>query len=246
MSRNYSFCLLVLTLTFFLLTLAFADHSKSNDNRNSFLVPPPEYVEHFSFGFRESMADSLWLRWVQDSDTCQTYSSLSAAHPKNPESGAVDENPLTKEVRHKICDGSWGFKMLDAISRLAPRFEMVYLAGAPTLSILVEDFEGASVIYDRGIKEYPNDWKLLYRASYHYQYDRKDMPKAAELLNRAADNGAPSWVKSLAARLYSASGQIELGIATLEEYRKTIDPEKTEALKSVDERIAELKRKLQP
>jgi hypothetical protein len=53
-------------------------------------------------------------------------------------------------------------------------------------------------------------------------------------------------VKSLAARLYSASGQVELGIRTLEEYKKTIDPEKTEALKSVDERIAELRKKLQP
>jgi hypothetical protein len=237
-----SLSLFPLTLTFFGLTFAFGDHSNPDGKGKQFLTPPPEYVEYFAFGFRESMADSFWLRWVQDSDTCMTYASSQ----KLTESHIGEENKWSREIRHKNCDNSWGFMMLDSVSRLAPKFKMVYLAGAPTLSILVEDFKGASAIYERGLKEYPQDWQLLYRASYHYQYDRKDLPRAAELLRRAGEHGAPEWVKSLASRLYSAAGKVELGIATLEEYRKTIDPENTEALKKVDERIAELKRKLQP
>ncbi len=209
-----------------------------------YLNPPPEYIEHFHFGFRESLADSLWLRWVQDVDYCQLYGDQNRELGREEISNAKN-NPLTANPRHKNCDGSWGFKMLDAVSKLAPRFEMVYLAGAPALSILVEDYTGASVIYDRGLEQYPNDWKLLYRAAYHFQFDVKDFKRAAELLTRAGDSGAPLWVKSLASRLYTLTGQIELGLSTLESYRKTLDGNE-EAIKKVDERIAELKRQLQP
>jgi hypothetical protein len=238
--------LIFMAIVLFALTWQFPN-SPSGEGSKKFLAPPPDDLEYFHFGFRESMADSLWLRWIQDSDYCQTYSD-----GKNEDIGDktgdinVPIDNLTYVPRYKICNQSWGFKMLDSISKLAPRFKMIYLAGAPTLSILVEDYTGSSVIYDRGIKEYPNDWMILYRASYHFQYDVHDIVKAAELLNRAGDNGAPIWLKSLAARLYTLNGQIELGLSTLESYRKTIDPENVGALKKVDERIAELKRKLQP
>lgn len=227
------------TAVSFALTVAFSGGGRSI-GQDKFLAPPPEHLEMFHFGFRESMADSFWLRWIQDNDVCQAYLPQKNKIEKKEE----DTNPLTSNPRHKICDQSWGFKMLDMASKLAPKFIMIYWAGAPTLSILVEDYEGSTVLYDRGLKEYPNDWKLLYRAAYHYQFDKKDLPKAAELLNRAGDNGAPVWVKSLASRLYTAAGQLELGLSTLEAYRKTLDDE--EAIKKVDERIAELRRQLQP
>lgn len=205
-----------------------------------FLSPPPEYLEYFHFGFRESMADSLWLRWIQDSDVCQVYDNRDL---KNVEV-AKSVNPLTANPRHKNCDHSWGYKMLDTISNLSPKFEMVYLAGAPSLSILVEDYEGAGLIYEKGIKQYPHDWRLLFRAAYHYQFDKQDLPRAAELLQQAGDNGAPFWVKSLAARLYTAAGQYELGITTLQNYRKSLKDD--DSIKKVDARIAELKAKLHP
>jgi hypothetical protein len=236
-------------ILFFALTIVFQEQAFDKKNEK-FLAPPPEHLEYFHFGFRESIADSLWLRWIQDSDFCQTYSGrVETNRPLERDSGDVhsDENGRLSYVpRHKKCDQSWGFKMLDAASRLAPKFKMIYSAGAPALSILVEDYAGSTVIYERGIKEYPNDWIILYRASYHFQYDLNDLPKAADLLNRAGELGAPAWLKSLASRLYTVSGQVELGLTTLESYKKTISPENTEALKKVDERIAELKRKLQP
>lgn len=224
----------------FAATIALNRTSTHSTNQIKFLSPPPEYVEYFDFGFKDSMADSFWLRWIQDSDVCQVYDNREI-HLTNK---ITTNDPLVSNPRHKNCDGSWGFKMLDSVAKLSPRFEMIYLAGAPTLSILVEDFEGASKIYEKGLSVYPNNWKILYRAAYHYQFDRQNLTRAAELLTRAGENGAPFWVRSLAARLYTAAGQYELGISTLEEYRKTLSDEKSQRL--VDERIAELKRKLQP
>ena len=228
----------VVTLIFFGLTIFLSSPSTST-SVNKFLSPPPEGAEYFHFGFRESMADSFWLRWIQDSDVCQTYGEAKSVGDEHK-----DTDKLTANPRHKNCDQSWGYKMLDVVSKLAPRFSMVYWAGAPTLSILVEDYEGSTALYERGLKVYPNDWKLLYRAAYHFQFDKKDLPRAAELLNRAGDNGAPIWVKSLAARLYTAAGQLELGVSTLEAYKKTLTDDA--AIKKVDARIQELRRQLQP
>ena len=200
-----------------------------------FLAPPPEYIEFFHFGFRESLADSLWLRWIQDSDECQIYVGVGPAAPLPP-------NQDFNVPRNKICDNSWGFKMLDAITKLAPRFKMPYLSGAMTLSVLVEDYEGAQIIFDRGIQNYPDDWLLLYRASYHYLFDRHDIPRAAELLSRAEQQGGPYWFKLLSARLYSKIGRLELAVSVLESLRKTQTSEK--AIADIDHRLKVLKQQM--
>lgn len=230
----------ILTLLFFAALTVVLHPKNALTAENKFLAPPPEHLEYFHFGFRESMADSLWLRWIQDNDSCQTY--LAPARPLIAVREDADDVLITNP-RNKICDQSWGFKMLDAITRLAPKFLMPYIAGAITLSVVVEDYEGATVIFERGLVQYPNDWSLLYRAAYHFLYDRKDLPRAASLLQRSVDNGAPSWINSLASRLYTRVGQVELGLESLMAYRKTLDH--PGAIKEVDKRIADLKRQLE-
>jgi hypothetical protein len=220
------------------------DLSNSSAKSGSYLVPPPEYIEFFHFGFRESVADSFWLRWIQDSDTCQTYLTPLVIVGDAENASQALQTDLVTIPRHKICDHSWGFKMLDAVTKLAPKFEMPYLAGASALAILVEDYAGATVIYERGLHEYPGNWQLLYRAAFHYQFNLKDLPRAAELLLRAADLGAPVWIRSLASRLYSSVGQLELGLSVLMSYRKTLDFQNQEGIRAVDRRIADLKAQL--
>lgn len=216
------------------LTVVLERPPSGDGDQHEFLNPPPEHIEYFHFGFNESMADSLWLRWIQDSDSCQTY-----LKPVQKLDTVLGDDPLTRNPRHKICDNSWGFKMLDAVTKLAPHFWMPYVAGAITLSVIVEDYEGASILFERGLKMFPDDWMITYRAAYHFLYDRQDVKRAAELLNHAGDIGAPTWVKSLASRLYQKSGQIELGIATLESYKATLTDEK--AIAEVNKRIENLR-----
>src|SRR5262249_50094268 len=142
------------------------------------------------------------------------------------------------------CDSSWGFKMLDAVTKLDPKFLMPYLAGTMTLSVLVEDYDGASKIFERGLQVYPDDWKLNYRAAYHFLFDKQDLKRAAELLSHSADVGGPFWLRSLAARLYDKIGQLELGISSLMEFRKSYT-DGGPGLVELDKRIAAMRAELE-
>ena len=213
-------------------------HSWDNMNFESppIYIPPPKYIHHFHFGYYESMSDSFWLRWVQDVDVCgaKKVSRKSVLPPKAiPRHIAGDLNKLKDEVliplRDEICDKGWSFRLLDAITRLTPHFRMPYAVGASTLSVLIDDHLGAKIIYERAVQYFPKDWKILYRAAYHYLYELQELEKASELLDRAGDAGAPFWVKSLASRLATRAGRVDLGIRTLEEYFQIIGPNSTEA-----------------
>ena len=221
-------------LLFAFATWAFNQPGANAGPKDAYLVPPPEMIDRFTFGFAESTADSLWLRWIQDGDRCQTYAGT--AHDEAAAAATAPSSPEFDVPRHKVCDQSWSFKMLDAVTRVAPHFKMPYLAGSMTLAVLVEDYEGASVVFERAIAAYPDDWAILYRAGYHYLYDMHDLTKAGELMTRAADHGAPSWVKLLAARIYTKAGQAALGITTLETYLKTLkgDEHRAEIQRRID------------
>lgn len=162
------------------------------------LIAPPPYIEKMSFGFSEVIADSLWIRALQDFDYCD------------------------QEVAERICRGkSWLFKMLDAVTNLSPNFRVAYSAGALALTVIITDVDGATKIFEKGIAAFPNDWPILYRAAYHYLYELNDKKRAAELLIRAGDNGASPWVYTLAGRLYSDVGSFELAEVVLQDMINT-------------------------
>jgi tetratricopeptide (TPR) repeat protein len=177
----------------------FYPESSRRAQAQPFLAPPKD-LARFTFGYQENLADSLWLRLIQDLDHCDTAQLSDGQTPK------------------KLCDidRGWVFQMLDGITTIAPKFRAPYAFGATALSVLVNDREGAKVIFDRALVQFPNDWSLEYKAAYHYLYEMKDQKKAADLLIQAGKNGAPGWVYSLAAQLYTAEGQARLAKSVLE------------------------------
>ncbi len=170
------------------------------------LIPPPAQLKYFNFGYRETLSDSLWLRVLQDMEACDE---------------AID---VTKGITKK-CNRGWTFQMLDLITDVTPLFRAPYIFGATTLSVLVEDGPGASQIFEKGLVQFPKDWSLQYRAAYHYMSEDKNLPRAAELLILAGDNGAPNWVYSLAGKLYSEAGQAYLAKSVLEDQIAKMPPE---------------------
>lgn len=166
------------------------------------LIAPPPGLERFTFGYSESTADLLWIRSLQDFEYCE------------------------RRIAENVCiNNSWLFKMLNTITNLSPHFRMPYAAGALALTVIISDIQGATIIFEKGVREFPNDWPILYRASYHYLYEVKDKKRAAELLIQAGKNGAPAWVFTLAGRLYSDSGHTELAEVLLQDMiRNEQDP----------------------
>lgn len=232
--------------------------SLPQSDRPMIYLPPPEGIIHSHFGYAEAIADSLWIRLIQDIDACgksrvdRSQMNLEMygkeAKPNmSPRDHSKAEKSEYKGViksyvgvqKQKVCIKGWSFRLLDAITNLAPRFRMPYALGAPTLSVLVDDHIGAKIIFDKGVEAFPKDWSILYRAAYHYLFELNDPASAADLMNRAAKAGAPYWVQSLAARLYTQSGQLLLGISTLMEYKKVFDD--PEQIAEVQQRIDALK-----
>ncbi len=168
------------------------------DSRVLPFVPPPKEIKHFHFGYAETMADVFWIRVLQDFFICDR---------------AIENLNHTAST---ACKKSWVFQMLDLVTDLAPKFGMPYYYGATVLSVIINDPIGAKLIFDKGVRELPDEWDIAYRAAYHYLIELKDSDGAAKLLVQAGENGAPAWVFSLAGRLYSEEGKAFLAKSVLQ------------------------------
>jgi hypothetical protein len=175
-----SAALFFLTLLFFSVQFLFSEPTPIK--RTDYLYPPKE-VQYLNAGLKVQMADSFWLRAVQDIDFCD------------------------RPVSQSECEGkSWLFHVIDLATDLDKKFLEAYFYGALSLTIIVQDYAGASVIFDKGVEQFPSSRFLLYAAGYHAMFEEKNTLKAARLYLAAANNGAPEWVRLMAGRLASEAG----------------------------------------
>lgn len=187
-------------------------------------------AERWAFGYNEVYADALWLRVIQDFHVCENAKDGISHREGESHTGW-------------LCSHGWVFKMIDTLTDLAPRWRMPYMVGGTMLSIVVDDKDGATTIFEKGIRQFPDDFNLLYRASYHFIWEEKRPEYAAELLTRAAQNGGPSWFYSLAGKLYSESGKASLAKVVVEDALKTAKTE--ESRLRLENRLSEINKTLQ-
>lgn len=181
-----------------------------------YLSPPPQ-IKFFTLGYNDLLASSLWVRLLQDIDHCEAgkFTADDFVLPTiNPDKTA---GVLERQLKPSKCHLGWVYQMLHTISEVQPRFKLVYEPGATFLSLLVDDREGARLIFEKGLTAYPNDWMLNFKAGYHYLWEIQDASRAAQLIDHASKNGAPPIVVALAAALYTHSGQVSLAQMILQE-----------------------------
>jgi tetratricopeptide (TPR) repeat protein len=118
-----------------------------------------DFLQIMSFGNKRLLADMLWIQTLLESD-------LVKYHGK-------DLN-------------SWMYLRFRTISALDPLFYENYLYGGMLLSIVKDDLEGAADIYSRGIKIYPDDYKLNYNAGFNYYFEMGDFKKGLTHLEKVA------------------------------------------------------------
>ena len=198
---------------------------------------PPQSIEHMTLGYNEILADSFWIRWIQSIELCgkntitreEYEKKLMKLSPSKKEFEKAKNLVVLKghfENKKPVCDRGWSFKILQAVSHLAPQFALPYTIGASTLSVITEDHLGAKEIFDRGHKLHPENWRISFYASYHYLYELYNVKKAAELMLQSAKTGGRSWFYELASSLYTQSGQARLGISILENQLKNTKDKK--------------------
>ena len=205
--------------------------------QQSVFIPPPQALKFYNFGFEDIISDVLWVRWIQNMETCGKDSvNRSSILNKN----LTLDAEYSKYHRDLVCDQGWSFKMLDMITDLSPKFRVPYSLGGPTLSVLAEDHIGAKKIFDKAAIQFPKDWSILYRAAYHYIFEINDLKTGSQLLKQAADNGAPDWVYSYSAKISSQAGQYDFGISVLKQYleKATTEEQKKSILEKIQNLIA--------
>ncbi len=190
---------------------------KPNLLKRSDYIIPPKIIQNLAIGLQVQLADSFWLRAIQDFDFC--------------------DNPVSDTE----CKGkSWLFEILDLTTNLDKQFFHAYIWGGLALTVIISDYQGASVIFDKGVALFPDDWKLSYAAAYHSLFEEKNKAKAAKLYFNAANNGAPSWVRILAGRLAAEGGEKEFSQQILAKMIELNDDEKY--VKRLKTKLAEIEK----
>ncbi len=128
-----------------------------------------------SMGNKRLIADTLWVQTLLESD----------------------ESHYSKKDLN-----SWMYLRFLNIAILDPKFYENTLWGGMYLSIVKDDVLGAAHIFEIGLDNYPEDYRLNYFAGFNYYYEIGDLAKGSELLTRIQDYPqAPPFLKSLVNKL---------------------------------------------
>ena len=193
--------------------------------KKPYYFAPPEVIRYFTFGYNDIYADLLWVRYIQNADFC------------NFQKGIPVYDGETKFQCHK----GWAYHMAHAITELSPRFKKPYIISGVMMGVLMGDKEGARLILDKAVKQFPKDWDVLFHAGNHYLIELDEPEQAAEYLLEAAKNGGPMWLYSLSAKLYSKSGRSAVAEKLL--LKMIQDDPDSPYRKVFEERLEEIKKR---
>jgi hypothetical protein len=182
--------LLVLLFAFSVELVAKADRSKPrdwNEDRLTYL-PSGKILKPMALGFDEAVADMLWIQaMMYFADAYLTGKSYA-----------------------------WLGHMLDVVTQLNPRMYQAYEFGGVVLTKEKSQLPKTLRTLDRGINEFPKDWRLrVYAAMAQLAHD-SDYARAAEYLKPVTlDAEVPDHIRTLCASFLSKGGGRRVALAFL-------------------------------
>ena len=139
-------------------------------------------LKYFHLGQKRMISSLYWISTILESDV---------------------EHYETKDL------SSWMFLRFNTISLLDPLFLKNYEFGGTYLSIIKDDIQGATFIFDKGLKYYPNDFSLLKNAGFHYYFEAAEYEKAYTVFSRLKNHPSiDRHLMSTLARLESERGNL--------------------------------------
>jgi len=159
-------------------------------------LPSGEFLDQASLGYRNLVADLLWVK------TVQYYGGFR-----------LGKNDLAL-FSH----------LVEVITDLDPQFTFAYLFGGLVIAEDLGYFEEGVAFIEKGIENNPTDWWLVFELGFlHYVYAR-DYEAAAhcfQLASRLPD--ADEITKRFAAFVAARAGHTRTSIAMWEELSRTSD-----------------------
>jgi hypothetical protein len=181
-------------------------------------LPNGEYLRIASLGYRELLADMLWIQAIQ----------------------------VMGEKKLSDSSGQWLYRALDSITTIDPHFVRAYEAGGLALTTLVVLPEESNRLLKKGMQNNPAEWKLPFLLGINYYYELYDDATAADYMVQASRvNGAPAMLGTLAANLFVSAHSPQQAADILGAmYRNTTD-ESAKQLLEVRLRLVLTERDLQ-
>lgn len=131
------------------------------------------------------------------------------------------------------------YPLLDAVTELDPKYQVVYYLGGTALVALDRRPDEAVRLLEKGRRALPDDWQVPFLLGYTYLFYYQDYAAAARYIEEAAARvGRPTYLTALAARLHAQAGSPDAALAFLDRMRRqTTDP----AVRAgIEERMAEV------
>jgi len=152
----------------------------------------------FSFGFRNFLADVVWLQAVQ----------------------VAGSSSMSRENYDRLS------YLLDATTNYDRRFLIPYLVGGVLLGDSPPHAGEALKILARGRESYPSDWRLPFYMGYIWYYVVGDSRKGAASMREASlIIGSPPFVGPLASRMYGEGNDPETALSFIDSLiRVEVDP----------------------
>lgn len=158
-------------------------------------LPSPEWFEKISFGFRNAVADTLWIDAIQ---IFTRWDAQSEGFPQHFDAIAK----LAPQFEYPYL------------------FGILVLPGYGGQKFL----ERAHTLAERGMAALPDDWKIPFYLGVQYHIVGKDYQRALTYINDAANNPSAPPVVAATRAIYTAkAGSFEKARALMVALEKTAD-----------------------
>ncbi len=162
-------------------------------------LPKGEYLRIAVLGYRQVVADLIWLQ-------------------------AVQHIGAKRDTQHGY---TWTYHAVDVLTDLDPTFVPPYQATGLFLGVLVGRQEEGLAILSKGIRHNPSNWQLPFLAGYISYYELCNPVAGGEYLRMAAQiPGAPAYLPQLAARMTVESGDPAAAFEFLDRFSRGVSDER--------------------
>ena len=158
----------------------------------------------FTFGFRNVLADIVWLEAIQ----------------------VAGNKRLTPGDYARLHD------LLNVVANFDPKFEIPYLLGGLVLGESPDHAREALAILERGKTNRPADWRFPFYIGFTRYFSLGDPRGGGEAMGEAARlPGSPAYLPGLAARMMSEAREPEAALSLLDAIvRQESDPARRSVL----------------
>lgn len=174
-------------------------------------LPKGEYLKVAVLGYRQIVADLIWLKAVQH----------------------FGERKQTKEGY------KWAYHAVDVLTDLDPKFAFAYQAAGTILGVWAGLVHESIALLCKGMRHNPEVWELPFFLGYDYYYELQDPKSAALYFQKAAElPGSPAYLPRLAARMTVEAGDPEAALEFLQRlYQQVTDDQ---IRKGLEQRMREV------